>query len=107
MMIKPIRRIFSLMDSIKWAKTPVERRGYQVSLAKGYTAIGLRELSIDQSLAVLEEDPNSVQALEILAQAYDVKDRRWPAIQVLQRLLVLKPQDKLARERLEGLMSRM
>jgi 4-amino-4-deoxy-L-arabinose transferase-like glycosyltransferase/tetratricopeptide (TPR) repeat protein len=107
MMIKPIRRIFSLMDSIKWAKTPAERRGYEVSLAKGYTAIGLRELSIDQSLAVLEDDPNNVGALEILAQAYDVKDRRWPAIQVLQRLLALKPQDRLARERLDDLMGRM
>lgn len=106
-MIKPIRRIFSLMDSIKWAKTPLERRGYEASLAKGYTAIGLRELSIDLSLAILEEDPNNVVALEILAQSYDVKERRWPAIQVLQRLLVLKPQDKMARERLDDLMSRM
>jgi tetratricopeptide (TPR) repeat protein/4-amino-4-deoxy-L-arabinose transferase-like glycosyltransferase len=106
-MIKPIRRIFSLMDSVKWARTPADRRGYELSLAKGYTAIGLRELSIDQSLAILEEDSNNVGALEILAQAYDVKDRRWPAVQVLQRLLVLKPQDKMAREKLDDLMSRM
>ena len=106
-MIKPIRMMFSLMDSVKWAKTPVERQGYELSLAKGYTAIGLRELSIDQSLAILEEDPNFVGALEILAQAYDVKDRRWPAVQVLQRLLVLKPQDKMAREKLDELMNRM
>jgi tetratricopeptide (TPR) repeat protein/4-amino-4-deoxy-L-arabinose transferase-like glycosyltransferase len=102
-----ITKIFALMDSVKRAKTPQVRRGYEVSLAKGYTAIGLRELSIDLSLAILEEDPNNIGALEILAQAYDIKERRWPAIQVLQRLLVLKPQDKVARERLDDLLSRM
>lgn len=106
-LIKPIRRIFSLMDSVKCAKNAMERRGYELSLARAFTAIGLRELSIDKSLAILEEDPNNVGALEILAQAYDVKDRRWPAVQVLRRLLVLKPQDKMARERLDDLMSRM
>ncbi len=95
------------MDSVKWAKTPAERCGHELSLAGAFTAMGLRELSIDLSLAILEEYPNSVGALEILAQAYDVKDRRWPAIQVLQRLVVLKPHDMMARERLDELMSRM
>jgi 4-amino-4-deoxy-L-arabinose transferase-like glycosyltransferase/tetratricopeptide (TPR) repeat protein len=107
MMIKSIKGIFALMDSIKLAKTTAERLGYELSLAKGYTSIGIRELTIDQALAILEEDPNNVGALELLAQAYDVKDRRWPAVQVLQRLLVLKPQDAKARETLDGLLSRM
>ncbi|MCX6143244.1 MAG: hypothetical protein NTZ35_08495, partial [Ignavibacteriales bacterium] len=106
-MIRPIRGIFSLMDSVKWAKTPVERRGYELRIAKAFTALGLRELSIDMSLAILEEDPNNVGALENLAQAYDVKDRRRPAIRVLQRLMVLKPEDKTVRDRLDDLMSRM
>jgi len=106
-MIKSMRRMFSLMDSLKLAKTGVERRGYELSLSKGFTGLGLRELSIDMSLAILEEDPNNVGALELLAQAYDVKDRRWPEVQVLQRLLVLKPQDNVAREKLDELMSRM
>jgi tetratricopeptide (TPR) repeat protein/4-amino-4-deoxy-L-arabinose transferase-like glycosyltransferase len=107
MMIKPIRKIFSLLDSVKWAKSPTVRRGYELSLAKGYTAIGLRDLSIDVSLAILEEDPNNVGALEILAQAYDVKERRWPAMQVLERMLAVKPQDKNIQERLKELRSRM
>ena len=106
-MIRPLRGIFSLMDSVKWAKTSDVRRGYELRIAKAFAALGLRELSIDMSLAILEEDPNNVGALENLAQAYDVKDRRWPAMQVLQRLLVLKPQDKLVRDQLDDLMSRM
>jgi tetratricopeptide (TPR) repeat protein/4-amino-4-deoxy-L-arabinose transferase-like glycosyltransferase len=106
-MIRPLRGIFALMDSVKWAKTPVERRGHELNIAKAFTGLGLREISIDMSLAILEEDPDNVGALEILAQAYDVKDRRWPAIQVLQRLLVLKPQDKMVHDKLDDLMSRM
>jgi hypothetical protein len=37
----------------------------------------------------------------------DVKDRRWLAVQVLQRLLVLEPHDKMVREKLNDLMSWM
>jgi 4-amino-4-deoxy-L-arabinose transferase-like glycosyltransferase/tetratricopeptide (TPR) repeat protein len=107
MMIKPVQRIFSLMDSIQWSKTAAGRYVYELSLAKAYTTIGLRELSIDQALALLEEDPDNIGALELLAQMYDVKDRRWPALKVLQRLVVLKPGDLKARESLNELLSRM
>jgi hypothetical protein len=107
MMIRSVRGIFALMDSVKWSKTAEKRHGYELGLAKGYVTIGLRELSIDQSLALLEEDPGNVGALVLLSQAYDVKDRRWPAVQVLQRLLVLRPHDAEARQKLEDLMSRM
>jgi 4-amino-4-deoxy-L-arabinose transferase-like glycosyltransferase len=107
MMIKSVRAIFAQMDSIKWSKTSAERLGHELTLAKGYTSIGLRELSIDQALAILEQDPNNVGALEMLVQMYDVKERRWPAVQVLQRLVALKPLDAKAREALAGLLSRM
>ena len=103
LIIKPVRRIFSLMDSVRWAKTPPQRIGYELSLAKGYAAIGLRELTIDQTLAILEEDPNNVGALQVLAQAYNDKDRRWPTIQVLRRLVTLKPESQAARQRLSEL----
>jgi tetratricopeptide (TPR) repeat protein/4-amino-4-deoxy-L-arabinose transferase-like glycosyltransferase len=107
MMIKPLRRIFSLMDSVKWAMTRADRDEYQLNIAKGFTEIGLREISIDMSLAILEEDPNNVGALEILASAYAVKDRRWPGVQVLRRLRVLKPNDESVREKLDDLLGRM
>ena len=102
-LIKPIRRIFSLMDSVRLTKTPSQRLAYELSLAKGYGAIGLGELTIDETLAILREDPNNIGALAVLAQMYDDKDRRAPAIQVLERLVILKPDDGTARKRLREL----
>ncbi len=104
-MIKPVRRIFSLIDSIRTAKTPSQRVSLELSLAKGYGGIGLRELTIEQSLAVLQEDPNNVGALEVLAQMYDEKNKRLPAMHMLERLVALKPDDRAARERLNELRS--
>jgi hypothetical protein len=106
-MIKPMRKIFALMDSVRLAKTPSQRIGYELNLAKGYGSIGLRELTIDQTLAILQEDPKNAGALEVLAQSYDVKERRWPAIQILERLLAVKPQSPIAREKLAELKSHL
>jgi tetratricopeptide (TPR) repeat protein len=105
--IKPMRRLFSLMDSVQLAKGVPERIGYQLGLARGYGNIGVRELTIDQTLAILKEDPKNLAALELLATAYDVKDRRWPMIQVLQRILEIKPNHDRARRRLEELQSHL
>jgi tetratricopeptide (TPR) repeat protein len=106
-MNSPVRKIFALMDSVRIAKTPAQRIGYELSLAKGYASIGLRDLTIDQTLAILQVDPNNAGALELLAQSYDVKERRWPAIQILERLLVVKPESPIAREKLQELRSHL
>ena len=106
-MNKPVRRIFALMDSTHMKKTPEQKIGYELGLAKTYFNIGLRELSIDQSLAILQRDPNNADALELLAQCYDVKERNWPAIQVLERLLIVKPDSPIAREKLAELRSHL
>jgi tetratricopeptide (TPR) repeat protein/4-amino-4-deoxy-L-arabinose transferase-like glycosyltransferase len=102
-LINPIRRIFSLLDSVRLAKTITQRLACELSLAKGYSAIGVRDLAIDQTLVILNEDPNNLGALAMLAQMYDDKDRRAPAIQVLERLIALKPDDEAASKRLREL----
>lgn len=104
---KPVRRIFSLMDSTKMAKTPKERIGYELNLAREYASIGLRDLTIDQILSILQRDPDNADALELLAQCYDVKERNWPEIQALERLLVLKPNSLVVRSKLEDLKSHL
>jgi tetratricopeptide (TPR) repeat protein/4-amino-4-deoxy-L-arabinose transferase-like glycosyltransferase len=106
-MNKPVRKLFALMDSTKMAKTSEQRIGYELSLAKIYFNIGLRELSIDQSLAILQRDPKNAGALELLAQCYDVKERNWPAIQILERLLAVKPDSPVARLKLAELRSHL
>jgi tetratricopeptide (TPR) repeat protein len=107
LMNKPVRRLFALMDSAKTAKTPEQRIGYELSQAKIYFNLGVRELSIDQSLAILQRDPKNVGALELLAQCYDVKERNWPAIQVLERLIAIKPDSPVARQKLAELKSHL
>ena len=106
-MNKPVRKLFALMDSTKMAKTPEQRSGYELSLAKIYFNIGLRELSIDQSLAILQKDPKNAGALELLALCYDAKERNWPAIQILERLLAVKPDSPVARQKLAELKSHL
>ncbi|MCX6133929.1 MAG: glycosyltransferase family 39 protein [Ignavibacteriales bacterium] len=106
-MNKPVRRIFALMDSTRMAKTVEKRIGYELSLATIYYNIGLRELSIDQSLAILQRDPKNAGALELLAQCYDAKERNWPAIQILERLLAVKPDSPVARQKLAELKSHL
>ncbi len=107
LMNKPVRRLFALMDSAKTAKTPEQRIGYELSQAKIYFNLGVRELSIDQSLAILQRDPKNVGALELLAQCYDVKERNWPAIQVLERLIAINPDSPVARQKLAELKSHL
>ena len=104
--IRMMRGIFAMMDSVRLAKTTAQRLGYQLAMAKGFAAIGLRDVTIDLSLAILAEDPKNRGALVELAQAFDVKERRWPTIQALQRLIAVNPNDVLARERLTTLLSR-
>jgi tetratricopeptide (TPR) repeat protein len=107
MMNKPVRKLFGLMDSTRLAKTPEQRNGYELSQAKIYFNLGLRELSIDQSLAILQRDPKNTGALELLAQCYDIKERNWPAIQILERLIAAKPDSPIARQKLAELKSHL
>jgi tetratricopeptide (TPR) repeat protein len=106
MIIRPMTRIFALMDSTRLARSAQQRREYELSLARGYMSIGLRDLTIDQTIGILEEDPKNIRALEMLAQCYDVKVRRRPAAQILERLLAEKPDYPAAREKLKELKSR-
>lgn len=101
-----MRGIFAMMDSVRLAESTAQRLGYQLATARGFAAIGLRDLTIDLSLAILAEDPRNRGALVELAEAFDVKERRWPTIQALQRLIAVNPNDVLARERLTTLLSR-
>jgi tetratricopeptide (TPR) repeat protein/4-amino-4-deoxy-L-arabinose transferase-like glycosyltransferase len=106
-MNRPVGKLFAFMDSTRMAKTSEQRMGHELSIAKIYFNMGLRDLSIDQSLAILQRDPNNAGALELLAQCYDIKARNWPAIQILERLIAVKPDSPVARQKLAELKSHL
>jgi len=100
---RPLQRIMAFIDSTRMQKTPEQKIGYQLNIANIEFNIGLRDLSIDQSLAILQKEPRNIGALELLAKCYDIKERNWPAIQVLERLLAINPDDAVARQKLAEL----
>lgn len=102
-MLSPVKRILSLTDSAGIAQNPSDRTKYELELAKTYAVMGLNDLAIEYALRVVGEDDKNVRALEVLAQSYELKQRTWPARNVLRRILTLEPQNAIAREKLTAL----
>ena len=105
--ISTIQTVFEAMDSARAAKTVPQRITYQLRLAKGYAQLGLVDATIDESFSILERDSVNVGALQLLAEAYDIKDRVSPAVHVLEKLTRIKPDDSVAIEKLQRLKKRM
>lgn len=105
--LAPVGRIFAFLDSIAHAGSSEKQRDYALGLAKSYAAVGIREVAIELCLTILQQDPQNIAALDLLAQSYEVKRRRWPAMKALERLVALKPGDPIARSRLEELKNQM
>ena len=105
--ISTIDNVLRTIDSTRTARTITQRLVFQLRLAKGYAQLGLVDAAIDESLSILERDAANVGALQVLAEAYDIKERIAPAVQVLERLVKVKPDDSVAREKLDRLKMRM
>jgi tetratricopeptide (TPR) repeat protein len=105
--ISTVAKLFDAMDSARTARSIPQRLVHQVRLAKSYAELGLVDATIDEAFAILEKDSSNVGALQLLAEAYDLKGRIAPAVRVLERLLTIKPDDSVAREKLERLKKRM
>jgi tetratricopeptide (TPR) repeat protein len=106
-MMRSVRLLFSLMDSTRFAPTPLKRAAYELKIAQTYLSIGLTDLAIDGGLAALEDDSLNAGALEVLVQAYEIKDRPWPESRVLERLVALRPDDQAARTKLDEIKNRL
>lgn len=98
---------FWAMDSARNARGLNERLAYRLRLAKSYAQLGLVDGTIDESISILGQDSTQVGALQLLAEAYDLKGRIAPAVRVLERLVTITPDDAIAREKLQRLSKRM
>ena len=106
-MMRSVRSLFSLMDSLRIVSPPLMRAVFELKIAQTYMTIGLTDLAIDGGLAALEDDPMNAGALELLAQAYEIKERPRPESRALERLVALKPDDQAAREKLDEIKKRL
>jgi tetratricopeptide (TPR) repeat protein/4-amino-4-deoxy-L-arabinose transferase-like glycosyltransferase len=105
LMMHPLESLFSGLDSLRAAKSVNDRVECRLKVARRYAAIGLSELAIDQILLLLKDDPKNDEALRAMADLYGKKRRRVPAMEALQRLVVVEPTNALAHERLDSLRS--
>ena len=69
-------------------------------------AIGIREESIEELLAILGQVPDDEKALRLLVDVYVEKERYEPARFYLSKLVLLKPQDESLGKELKELESR-
>jgi lipopolysaccharide biosynthesis regulator YciM len=102
-----LEKSFAAMESARSARSVQERLAHRLRLAKSYAQLGLVDGTIDESISILEQDSTHVGALQLLAEAYDLKGRIAPAVSVLERLTRLTPDDAIAREKLQRLSKRM
>jgi tetratricopeptide (TPR) repeat protein len=105
LMMRPLQSLFSGLDSLRAAKNVKDRIACRLKVAERYAAIGLSDLSIDQILLLLRDDPKNDQALRALVNLYRWKRKRLPAIEALQRLVAVEPSNDLVRARLDSLRS--
>ncbi len=76
-------------------------------LPRAYNELGLTDASIDEIYGVLQADPANADALKMLSEAYLLRDRKWPALQVLEQLVKVRPDNEGARLALEKLQEQM
>jgi tetratricopeptide (TPR) repeat protein len=105
--ISTVDNVLRTIDSVRNAPTLLRRLLLQMRLAKGYAQLGLVDAATDESLSILAQDSTNVGALQVLAEAYDLKERIAPAVRVLERLVAIKPDDAVALEKLDRLKKRM
>lgn len=102
-MLKPVGQILLLTDSARLAKNPAARAKYEFDLAKTYAGMGLNDLAIEYALRVVAVEERNVRALEVLAQAYELKRRTWSARKILERILAIEPESAIAKEKVAAL----
>ncbi len=105
--ISTVENVLQTMDSARAASTISQRLPFKLRLAKGYAGLGLVDGAIDEAISILERDSANIGALQVLAEAYDIKETIGPAVRVLEQLVRVKPDDSVAQEKLARLKKRM
>ncbi|MFQ5798249.1 MAG: tetratricopeptide repeat protein [Bacteroidota bacterium] len=105
-LVRSLDTVFSHFDSLRHESLPAKRAAYYLQIGKAYASMGLSESAIDQTLKLLQEDPDHTEGLRFLAELYEEKRRYAPALNAVKRLLAVDPNDLDARTKLEQLLRR-
>ena len=107
MIIQSVQKVFDAMEGARNAKSVDQRVAQLLNVARAYAGLGLTDASIDEIYGVLDIDPGNADALKMLSEAYLLRDRKWPAFEVLKHLVNVRPDDEGARMALENLKEQM
>jgi len=105
-LVQSLWSVFSRFDTLrKQPGTPTFLR-QKVGIAHDYVRMGLRENAVDELKDVLRIDPDNPEALSLLADIYILKRRLLPARKTLMHLIEVNRNDTVAKDKLDGLLSR-
>jgi len=84
-----LRRVLATIDSLPYSP----HKGHlECEIGRRFAEMGLFDMGIDQSYKALRYGDDA-EALRLLADLYEKKERRGPALQTLRRLALLEPDD--------------
>ena len=101
------RHVLAIDDSLTRAGTPRERSLLHLSKAGIYSQVELREEAIDEAERAIGEDSKDVRALLYLAGLFEQKNRPRRSIAVYEQVLLLEPENILAKSKIDALTKKL
>lgn len=78
-LVRSRETLFPHFDSLRQQSLPAKRAGYYLQIGKAYASMGLSESAIDQTLKLLQENPDRTEGLRFLGELNEEKRRYAPA----------------------------
>lgn len=105
-LVQSFGALLAYQDSLKGRNSVARKALYRRETAQAYLRAGLGDSAIDELLRLLEEKPDDLPALRILANLYESRRKFAPAIRVLRKIMDLDPSNSQARQRLQIILNR-
>jgi tetratricopeptide (TPR) repeat protein len=97
------QRLLFIDDSLRRSSSPRERSSLHISKARLFIQVELGEEAIDEAERAIGEDANNTQALLYLAGLFEQKNRPRKSIVIYKKVLVLDPNNALAKSKIDAL----